>query len=258
MGIAGNKRHVPPAFTIIELVVVIAIIIVLSALLLAAVQRARAGADQLTCENNLRQIGLACHHYHDKEGTLPRFRLCPDLPSDPYCDADPNQGYSGPNEAWWAPYDHRVDPADPPEPDFDPSRALLWPYIGRTEKPFKCPEGINTVEGTPTVGQPLQLSYGMNGVTGGPPGKGLGEIGSGNGASNVMLAWDHANMPMCADLSPTSSLVRIPVPWDPPTYVPQHYPGRHLGSFNVLFCDGHVRPMRTTDLVRSIFYVRGP
>src|SRR5437867_399909 len=58
-------------FTLIELLVVIAIIAVLIALLLPAVQAAREAARRAQCVNNVKQIGIALHNYHDVVGTFP-------------------------------------------------------------------------------------------------------------------------------------------------------------------------------------------
>ncbi len=80
-----------PGFTLIELLVVIAIIAVLIALLLPAVQQAREAARRSQCKNNLKQIGLALHNYHDA------FKVYP--PG--YIDNDPSANVLNQNLLGW-------------------------------------------------------------------------------------------------------------------------------------------------------------
>jgi prepilin-type N-terminal cleavage/methylation domain-containing protein/prepilin-type processing-associated H-X9-DG protein len=124
----------PRGWTLIELLVVIAIVALIVALLLPAVQKVRAAAARVECQNNSKQIPLALHQFHDDHGRLPSGLVPP----------QPGQSYQ------WLTWRGRITPYLEQKPlwdeieinyqfqpiPFQPEHAIT---MARVVRPFVCP-----------------------------------------------------------------------------------------------------------------------
>jgi type II secretory pathway pseudopilin PulG len=146
---------------LVELLVVIAIIAVLIGLLLPAVQKVREAAARTQCANNLKQVALACHSYHDVYGSFPTSTLC-----------NAAQDQNAPNWSFLArllPYVEQgnlYDQARIPTNTIAQSQA----YLPNQVKTFLCPSDPATNQGPSTLdpcdGNLLAGVTNIKGVTG--------------------------------------------------------------------------------------------
>jgi prepilin-type N-terminal cleavage/methylation domain-containing protein/prepilin-type processing-associated H-X9-DG protein len=191
-----KRRRTPLAgFTLIELLVVIAIIAILIALLLPAVQQAREAARRTQCRNNLKQLGLAMHNYHDAFQTFPIGNI--------YRGSGGNGLSSGWSLfAYMLPY---VDLA----PDYNKlnfnhgDRCVAWQIIMENAQPGswpgKIPRQVFTCPSDPNGGRVFSGSTGSGAYF---VANNLTAVASYLGVCGKTLAWDCGMGPLWSITSP--------------------------------------------------------